>query len=364
MHNDADGRTITLVGQSRSGKTNLLSALMCTNNALNDLQEGPQPVLHPALSTLADPGSPAEKNYYSLTTHRRNILRGRDYGNEGTDQVRGYPALLQYDEPEPDPQKQRGIFGGKRANAMANRVRLGFTIVDGRGGDIAAADYIEPNNPQNQQTISRQNEYRYGLDNSIGMVICMPIVGDEYSADIADHLVLEINAAIRRKVDLPTLPPLRYVSLVFTKYDSLFAAEGVSAGRIARRPEEAVKQLRGQAMMKKFASIFHQGQATGGYETLIFPASTFGFVEGEGAANYYDYPPAPGLLIRAIDELDYTDTDLNITSKTQLRDHFPLPVSEQEAETCWRPFNIAPPVLFALTGRVTGPLALRPKDLL
>ena len=363
MREEADRRTITLVGQSRSGKTNLLSALLYNPNGLEDIKFGPDPVENPAISTLALAGSPEEKSFHSLSVHQRNILRGRDFGNEGTDQVRGYPALLEFDDPKAT-QVRRGWFGGGQQVQSPIRSRLAFTIVDGRGGDIAPSEYIDPNDPDNESTISRVVEYRDGLDNSVGMVICMPIVDTEFQADVADKLVREVTSAIHRKAQTSGLATLKHVALVFTKYDALFAAEGASAGQLARSPDKTIRLLKGQAIMRRFTPIFHQAQAKSGFQALIFPASTFGFVAGDGPANYYKYQMAPGLLGRAVDAEDYADPDLNEEGQPGLRDHFPIPMPEKEALTLWQPFNIAPPILFALTGRVTGPLVLRPEDLL
>lgn len=363
MREEADRRTITLVGQSRSGKTNLLSALLYNPNGLEDLKSGLNPVEKPAISTLAQMGSPEEKSFHSLSVHQRNILRGRDFGNEGTDQVRGYPALLEFDAPWPAP-RVRSLFGLGQQAEQSTRHRLAFTIVDGRGGDIAPSEYIDPNDPDNASTISRVVEYRDGLDSSVGMVICMPIVDTEFQADVADKLVREVTSAIHRKTETNGLAALKHVALVFTKYDALFAAEGAAAGQLARSPEEAIRLLKGQAIMRRFAPIFHQAQAKSGFEALIFPASTFGFVAGDGPANYYNYRMAPGLLGRAVETEDYTDPDLNEEGQPGLRDHFPILMPEKEALTLWQPFNIAPPILFALTGRVTGPLVLRPEELL
>lgn len=365
MLEEADRQKITLVGQSRSGKTNLLSALLCNPNALEDLKIGPDAVENPSITTLAEIGSPEEESFHFLSKHQKNILKGRDSGNEGTEQVRGYPTLLSYDLPGKAQAKQglsSFVFG--RQVDKVTRKALPFTIIDGRGGDIASPDYINPNEKENQSAVGRQAEYRHGLDSSVGMIICMPIIADEFAAEMADHLVREISGTIQRKAQKRSLPPLRNVALVFTKYESLFSEDGFNAWHQATQRDEAKSQLARQAMIRRFRPVLHESTKAGGYRTLIFPASTFGFVAGDGASNFYNYPPAPGLLSRAIKDEDYNDPDMQGSGGVGLRDHFPQPLSEKDALTLWQPFNIAPPILFALTGRVCGPLVLQPEDLL
>lgn len=362
MVNEPDRRTITLVGQSKSGKTNLLSTLFYNPNVWDDAEQGAARVEKATIQTAAGTGTAEEKNFYDLSVHQKNILHGRDHNNEGTDMVRHYSGLLEYDDPS------RTIvtrtFFRRSQTAAAPRTVLPFTIVDGRGGDIAAAEYVDPDAIENKGQLSRINDYRLGLDKSSGMVICMPILKEEFATEIADQLLREITAAIRRKEERPKeLPPLQRIALVFTKYEALFAREGAMAGQRASDPQEALHELKGQAILRRFAPIFHKAGEKDGYETRVFPASTFGFVAGDGAANFYDYPLAPGLLCRAIEESDYDDPGLSDPGAPGLRDHFPLPLSEKDAMTLWRPFNIAPPILYALTGRETGPLVFEPAQL-
>lgn len=350
---------VTLAGQSDSGKTNLLSSLLGNDSSLADLSLGPDPVFNVELRPDAESGTQEDKDVDQLLSYSSNILRGRVLDNPGTDAVKYYPCMLSYSTATEEPQS-RGLLARFSTAPTENRYEVPFKIVDGRGGDLAPPHYLDSNNPDDLESINRQTEYRLGLDQSVGLIVIMPMDEDGFDTDLANRLMQEVSKTISRRKTAKDLPPLKYISICFTKYDDRFTTRGALAGKRAAEKEEAVGLLYDTAMVKTFSPLFANMSNDEGYKICIFPVSTFGFLDGNGPANFYKYKVSPGLLSRAIDpSRDYDDPDM-----PGLKDHFPAPLSENDAKTMWRPFNIAPPLLFALTGRVTGPLALEPWELM
>lgn len=351
------GLQITLVGQSDSGKTNLLATVLNNPNCHSDMTIGPDRIANVGLGTRADDGA-NDDSVDKLMSYSDNILRGRVWTNPGTDEVRLYSCRLSYRE-APQTQFRRGMFGQKtETTSHGEQTHLDFKIADGRGGDIAPNRFLNKDNPQDEEPIRRQQEYRDRLDESVGLIVVMPMDKDGFKIDLANRLVREIQRTIEFRKTAPDLPDLERVAICYTKYDELFTHRGASAGEKAGDANEAVDHLYNTAIVEVFRPLFAQAQQPDGFDICIFAVSTFGFVNGTGAANFYDLEESPGLLTRTVS----ADRDWANPNTPDIQNHFPFEMTENEAQSSWRPFNIAPPILFALTGRVTGPLYLDPDE--
>ena len=352
------GTQITLVGQSDSGKTNMLAALLGNTNAHADLQTGPGRITDVSWSAATDDSSD-DKQVEQLMGYADNILRGRVLTNEGSNEVRIYPCTLDYREIV-KVTKRQGLFNGSVVyDKPSDPKRINFKIIDGRGGDIAPENYLDPDNPQDERPIARQREYRDRLNESVGAIVIMPIDKKGFQRDLANRLVRELMRTIDERKKASDLPKLKHVALCYTKYDDLFTHLGAGAGEKAASWDAVVKHLADSAMVKVFQPLFSLAQNDPEFKICIFPVSTFGFVHGTGAANFYNLEESPGLLTRTIKRDDWNNPET-----PDLINHFPFEMTENQAQSLWRPFNIAPPIYFALTGKITGPLYLHPEEIL
>lgn len=352
------GTQITLVGQSDSGKTNMLATLLGNTNAHADLQIGPDRITDVSWAAATDDTSD-DKQVETLMRYADNILRGRVLTNAGSDDVRIYPCTLDFRETV-TVRKRQGLFASVATYEKPGEPkRISFKIVDGRGGDIAPANYLDPNNPQDEAPLARQREYRDRLNESVGAIVIMPIDKDGFRVDLANRLMRELMRTIDERKNTSDLPKLKQVALCYTKYDELFTHLGAKAGEKAADPEAAIGHLANSAMVKVFQPLFSLAKNDPEFNLCIFPVSTFGFVHGTGAANFYNLKQSPGLLTRVVKKDDWDNP-----KTPDLINHFPFEMTENEAKSLWRPFNIAPPLYFALTGKITGPLYLEPDDIL
>lgn len=343
--NDA---TVTLIGQSKSGKTHYLAALLNHPARVHDLLEGQNAVDSAVLEMLTDEDEDRRMDRESLVTHYSNILQGKDSfqgRNEGTDKARSYRARLELAR---SVEGRRGLLGG-RTTSLRKEI-TDFAIVDGRGGDLAPNQY-DQDVKRDEVFQKRRREYREAVIRSTGLVICLTIAQNEYDAAMGARLLDEFRLACELKQSSRDGVPFRNIALCLTKYETVMQGDGNLAGLRARERDDFLDIARQSAGVGQFAELLRRGGFGGDFRTAVFPVSTFGFVNRTGAANWYDYPWAAGLRTRAVEEYDYDNDEL-----PGYRDHFPHPVSQQRALNMWQPFNLAPPMVFALTGRLTGPL--------
>lgn len=350
---------ITLLGQAASGKTNLLAGLLNHDQALQDLQEGRNPVVNAGL--VAQPGNDVEdeKAFSNLSRHFVSMLEGAENLLEGTNAVRRYGVRLFYDEPAEKEAVKSGrwlpLLGGR---TKADQVTHSFEIVDGRGADAAPSEVITD---ADKDAVKRRQDYRDGMDESSGFVLFMPLMSDDEGSEaiISQHFLAELSKAIERKAN-PTKSnvALKQVALCFTKCERAFVEDGVYAFDEARDPRTYEDLLRDNAVLSTFRSVLAESLREDAFDVRVFPVSTYGFVHDSGAPNFYPWPSAPGLLTRAVNEFDhYNDGEI-----PDYKDHFPFPVQDDQAKSMWRPFNIAPPILYALTGRITGPISFSAQE--
>lgn len=347
----ADIPMITIVGQSKSGKTNMLASMLHNRQAHKQMEMGETPLESAAFFPQADL-SPAEESVLEeIGRHYRSMLRGLDLLHlEGTREVRQYNCILQNTEMAV-PEKK-----GWRSKSAAQKIQINtpFILTDGRGGDIAPEEAVDP---EDETTMSRRVAYRDAADRSIGHVVCMPIQTEEYRTEVIQRFLRELRGSLKRKAEDRDLPPLKRIAICYTKYEMPFMEFGVDARVAATDPDEFIRTIKESASFADFVGFLGDSDVNE-IETRIFPVSCFGFVKTDGSANFYNYPYAPGLMTRAIDEHDdYENREL-----PNYKDHFPLPLTEGQAAGMWEPFNAACPFLYALTGRVTGPLSVTVKQ--
>jgi|GEM_PF-5739461 len=352
----ADTRTVTLIGQAASGKTHMIAALLI-NKPVHDLTLGEPGLVNPRISPVgATDSEEEERKWHLLNRHFNSMFLGRESDIEATQDVTDYSFSISWD----------GVNGPKKASRIAwllPRQRLSprrpepgaqvpIRLIDGRGGDLAYDEFLE--SAQDPRIAERRTAYRDALRQAGGVVICHGLTAGDYQQQNMASLQLNIDATLESNGRDKKLP-LKYIAICLTKYEALFPAHGANAAAAATDREAFIRRIKRLGLDRLFGNVLTSG---GGVQVRVFPVSTYGFVDGHGSANYYPWKGAPGLLTRAIDEADYDDPDL-----PGLRDHYPVPISQAMAMARWQPFNLAPPLLFAATGRITGPLSVGAEEL-
>lgn len=354
--------TITMVGPSNSGKTHLVSTLTGSPASLHDLRKGLDALHEPALTRSVDRDNlkEDEENWGVLTDHYEKMLYGMDSeGPEGTVVARSYRFRLRYKRPKPP---GFGAFGRMMRDLTGSNPMephdLNLSIYDGRGGDLTRTAKVD-----DEYVAKRREKYLSSLQNSRGLVLCLPCVGREATSSALNTLALQVEIALDEKENATEATPLQNIAICMTKYEALFTQYGGSAGSKALERSEALAQI-ARIGMKEILSRLDQISTAHGVRIQIFPVSTYGFVAESGAANFYPWKHGAGLLTRAVTEQEYELFDANADDRGLsrddygLRDHYPVELSEADVRSLWHPFNIAPPILFAATGLVTGPLNL------
>lgn len=362
MKNIINLPAVTLLGQAGSGKTNLLAALLNHAPSWLDMEEGAQAIENAGFRAIFESGGEDERAFDYLSTHFVSMLKGKENLLEATNAARSYGVSLSFDEPAPEPSPKGSWLSlpKLRARTRTKPSTHSFRIVDGRGADAAPSEMISSDD---KDSTTRRAAYRDGMDDSTGFVLFMPLMSDDEGSEaiISQRFLNELNDAIERKRARGAKhPKLDYISLCFTKCERAFLRDGVYAIEEARSRESYEELLADNAVLSTFRGILTESLREDTFEMRIFPVSTYGFVHNSGAPNFYPWEEAPGLLTRAVSQYDdYDDGDIG-----NYKDHFPFPVTDDQAKSMWRPFNIAPPLLYALTGRVTGPLSFSTRDAL
>lgn len=354
---------ITLLGQAASGKTNLLTAFLNHQASWLDLQTGPDAVAYASFAAEYVSGGEEERAFDYLRNHYVAMLKGREFKLEGTNAARRYNVKYSFtDKPlnaEPEVEKSKW-WQKSRTAAAPIAMRGSFQIIDGRGADAAPSEIITS---EDKDAIARRQDYREGMDDSVGFVIFMPLMSTDEGSEamIAARFLSELQEAIKRKASRPTeLPKLKNVALCFTKCEQAFSIYDVDGEVEARDMANYRQILHGNALLSNFRSIIAESLSPEEYNLRVFPVSTYGFVHPTGQSNFYPWEEAPGVLTRAVDAID----DFENPDLPDFKDHFPFPLTDDQARTMWRPFNIAPPLLYALTGRITGPRSIAAIDAL
>ncbi len=344
--------TLTLVGQSASGKTNMLASLLFNNNALIDLSEGNDKVAAPSLTL--ERTDETISNVEELQRHYRRMLSGRDeLEGEGSLDVRSYSCRLEFDTLNKAQPKKRGFF---RRASTSTLESFGVELFDGRGGDIAPE---VPEEELDEPTKARRDAYRDAMEKSSAVLVCMPVQKEAYNDDVVRRFLPELKRALDEKEVDPQLPRLNRVAICFTKYEAEFLDKGVNAIELAADRDTFKKLMSGHASLEMFRDFVSSNRGRASFDLRFFPVSSYGFIGEGGAPNFYGYPEARGIKTRSIDSYrDYDDPEL-----PGYKSHFPVAMNDAEAVELWFPFNVAPPFLFAATGKVTGPISLDAREL-
>lgn len=348
----SQGPSVVLVGPSRSGKTNLLCALLHNRKCSNDLSEGKAPFQNPSISEAPSDDDSALRTFEILSDQHMAILSGADFAIEASEGVSRFPVQLTWGDTAPSNGLTSFLGGGKDRSGTQN-----FIIVDGRGGDIASQ---QPITRDDKVRYDRLEAYRQAIQEATGMILCMSTDTDDFAVKEAKGLEREIIRALKEKRERRKgSVPLKHISICLMKYERLFENAPGSAAYLARDPNNLRELFKDSGVVDFFKFLISRSMGPDAFSVRIFPNSTYGFVDGTGAPNFYPYRYAPGLLTRVVDPDQYDDTDL-----PNLQEHFPVPVNQELAQRYWVPFNIAPPVIYALSGRETGPMFLRPEELI
>ena len=369
--------TITLIGPSQSGKTHMMSTIVHSpQTALRDLKEGPNALADAAIfSPGAFESEKVEEDWNVLSRHYDMLLHGRDVDNSGSDLQRDYRFSILQTKRAGDRFGRGGWplswFRKRPGNANG---QLDLRLIDDRGGALARPREHARGDTVNQKRIEA---YRTAVAGSSGLIVCLPFGDRDYNDRAASALKLEIDLALSK-----TKTPIRHVAICLTKFESLFTTFGADAASKAKSLDLLRQHLSRFGYMELVKTIFAYTEASFWLKKLtarVFPVSTYGFVRGTGAANFYPWKLRPGLMTRSVEEEDYEDFDVWLRRErkqaeneempfsyegcSHLRDHYPVEIPEGHAKSLWHPFNIAPPLLFAATGRETGPMCLTKADL-
>ncbi len=351
VSNSGNGaRTVTLIGPTQSGKTHMIAALLI-NQPVQDLCMGQDAVANPRIvRSSATDSDDEEENWHRLSRHFNSMFFGRESDVEATQALSRYSMIMAWDGVRPRPPKSWvGRLLSRRRGGLS---AISLELVDGRGGDLAYDEFVQAS--VDETAARRRDEYRAALSESNGVIICQGLRPNDYNQLNVDALNRNIES-ILLKMNGERTANLKSIAICLTKYESLFPKFGADALQKAVDRDEFIERMRDLGMDQIFRAVLAHGQGGrggSGVSVRVFPVSTY------GSANFYPWPQASGLLTRAVDVEDYDDPELE-----GLRDHYPVPISQNQARQLWRPFNLTPPLLFAATGKVTGPISVGAEEL-
>ncbi|MEM6486884.1 MAG: hypothetical protein AAF677_01220 [Pseudomonadota bacterium] len=343
--------TVIMFGPSKSGKTNIIATLL-VEPWLDELREGGDghSVEAPSIEWASVPGADpdtARNLGAQLARHRKAMLQARDIDLAGTESVTEYGLNVSWRNPAP--------LSRKGIPATEHRT---VTLVDGRGGAIG---YEDPPD-RNDELYDQYDRYKREAVRSSGLLLCISLLPDGFNVTALHNMLRELGHVLQLQEQAEDLR-LKRISICFTKYEAKFVHFGVEAHRAALDPDsfrKLLKQGNYATLLDGVMKRAQQSDAVGGdLSVALFPVSTYGFIHPTGQANFYPWKEREGLLTRAIRPDDYDDPD-----RRDLKDHFPVPLSEPRAAGLWRPFNVAPAFFHAVTGRLTGPLVLDARETL
>lgn len=357
---------ITLVGPSAAGKTHMLAAIGSAGNVRQDTKLGANTDINFSFNLEGIEGDQASCDYVkTLRDDYDKILEGRG-DTEGTDSVFRLKFGVTYDEPANAEAltTKAGVF--RRASTpeptreLATR-NVAFELVDGSGGDLTTFQLQRDVDP----TVRKRMDAHYEvLTKARAALICLPwidesSIADESDEDLSDRDVQGLENILKNS-SFAENAQLENIAVCFTKYEMAFLDEGANAHKKAIDPKIGLKEIRNSSSDDIFEALQHylsnvqEGRKP---NIRIFPCSTFGFVNGFGASNFYPSKEFPGLLTR------YLPPDV-WQEDPKIQDHFPAPLRNRKASTMWHPFNIGSPFFFAATGKVTGPISFSLEELL
>ncbi|MEL7444391.1 MAG: hypothetical protein AAGK02_01095 [Pseudomonadota bacterium] len=342
---------ITIMGPSQSGKTLMISTLLNFQSLVEDVIENDEEL------------------------DRLSFVRHEDGNRDDFDKIdRAFKGILRAEQPESTidayqiafdmltrAKKQQGSTLGRlrqtllrRRSDMTGYDPTRFVLRDGPGGALS-----EATPDQEHKT------YLEWLHQSEGIIVCLPVQEQDFIDEHFNRLEHELQRLLKTK------PPLRYIAVSLTKFDTLFPDVGARAFQMATDPYVAIERVK---RIKKgpFSDVFSVLRGLEGVpvaygdeeiEVKLFPVSTYGFVAGRGSANYYrvpaqseDLPEKSGLMTRIVSKRE-------LDADARLRDHYPEPIIDAMARRLWRPFNLVAPFYYAATGQAATPHCFTLDDL-
>jgi hypothetical protein len=356
---------LTMVGPAASGKTHVLAADASAESIWHDTSYGPDAVDACSFNFEVLPGVPTSKSNFVKLRDRYDRILLAEEKSEGTDIIFEYIFSVGFTAdvitapvkaPEPKSRKER-----KAAEAAANaqqatvpkRTNMLFDLIDGRGADLTAFRYNDNLMETDQKYLD--DHYR-ALTAAKGAMICLPwrstsILEQSVEHEVPDRDIDGLENLLKSS-EFAKSSQLDYIAVCISKYELAFLNDGANAYLNACDRETGLELLKQGSYKGIFLALRdYQANLPSGRTTkiAIFPCSTYGFVNGNGAANYYPSSKYPGLLTRSLSSLKLEDNP-------DLQNHFPVPLSDAKASDMWHPFNLGSPMLFATTGRLTGPL--------
>lgn len=351
--------TITIMGPSKSGKTMMVSTLLNSAKLVEDVI-----AQDPELNRLSlvrckdnDPGSLAiiDKAY-------DDVLNGNGIAStlEAID--------IQFDmivRPESTASGLKSVLAGFSSSSGEDSglPSTRFTLRDGPGGALRKVDGFKDVAEINTE----EHKYLDAMHQSSGLVVCLPANRDDYIDKNFNPQELKLQRL------LADGSPLKYIAVCLTKYDMLFPDMGGKGFEFATDMDTALPRIQRIAnghyadmisVLKDLDGAPKRYSQTGEQiQVRVFPVSTFGFIKGNGAANYYSptltAPPdpdapvdkkdglmsKPGLMTRVISEK-------YLEATPEMRNHYPAPISDATAREMWHPFNLVAPFYYAATGRL------------
>jgi GTPase SAR1 family protein len=346
---------IAIMGPSQSGKTLLVSAIMNAQSLEREICDPePNPLqgieLQPAYDAQINP--PSEGNEDSLRLMERAYFSiPHCLPPDASGELFEHKFTLDWQDaqdPATPPRMARRLFRAREVQkepVLQPWQSQTYSLWDGRGGDLT-----EEINPADTEVFEASKRYKDKIRNASGMIVCVSSIDEEYVEK--DINKIETLLAQNRALVGGAAPEdrLRYLSVCFTKAETRFLRDGNAAYANMCDPEQAVKRMPAKRYMD-LLQVLDGYRARHGVEVRVFPVSTFGFINGSGAANFYPHPKKPGLLTRVVTEAQLDESD---GTGLTWRDHFPKAISDNKVSELWRPFNVMPAFFFAATGRVTG----------
>lgn len=365
-----DLKKITLVGPSNSGKTFLLAALGSAASVARDALEGEDAVARCSFVFELDKDDADSQIKINLLRSLYEGILDAAGGSAATAKIFRYRVKVSHSESAPTStaevsqpyrlRKKAPEIIQPHTDDLQSKREL-FQIVDGRGGDLTSLQYRNDPGPD---AIKFIDEHYGALLEASGALICLPwrdgkTIEQSDEVEVLDGAIDGLERLIKDS-DFCDRSLVENLAVCITKYELAFLEDGSNAYKKALNTEATREVLRNSVYSDLFDALrdLHQDRPIGKKPRIrVFPCSTFGFVEGKGASNYYPSQKYPGLLTRSVSRQIWQNDP-------EIKAHFPQPISNTKASAMWMPFNLGSPSFFAATGKVTGPLSFSLDDLL
>ncbi|KMW56907.1 hypothetical protein AIOL_001864 [Candidatus Rhodobacter oscarellae] len=362
--------TVTFVGPTQSGKSHILAAIGFSGKVGDDLRHpnGPNRVSRGSFTLEGEDGSLATPEVRALRDRFDEMLLAKPSGNTATQELIEYQMTISVTVFDGvDTQKENNGWGWPRKEAVLDErpepehKRTIFKVIDGRGGDLTMGRYRYELQKEERNFIHAHYD---ALLDSIGAVICLPWRSrhadkDDHEDEIQDREIDGLENLFKQQA-FANETKLEHIAVCLSKYELAFLNLGRNAYKNATSSEAAMRRIRKSGYTETFFALEELQSAVANRRNLkvyVFPCSTYGFVGGNGASNFYPAKDFQGLLTRQIHAADHV-------ANAELRDHFPDPLPSKVPQSLWYPFNLGSPFYFAATGLVTGPLAFDLADVL